>query len=176
MYKEHKRLLMLDDVDRRKFVDSLFKNSHGYSRSYMPQIPSDKLDNILIHFAKKYKVYKEVVPISKLKPSQKEYDFNKVRKSVANNKDWQAHPFVVAKDYSLADGHHRYVDGMMTCPDDTEVTCYRINLDINKLLQILNRMKVTSREDIEGNVVEESWGSNLTEEKIISIIEESAEE
>lgn len=136
------KLLKFDNFDK----DEYLSNHSNIDRSKMPQIPENELDTILIHFMNRHGgIRKEVVPITKLQPTQNELDMDKVRDMIKSDHNWRDRKYVVSKEYKLCDGHHSIICGLIGDPD-ASVTVYRSKLPIEKMIQILNRLKVTNQE------------------------------
>lgn len=144
-YEAANYLANIENMDKKLEIEEMFANGPQIARSKMPQIDSEFSDNVLIHFAKKYKVQKVKMKVTDLKPSQSEYDFGKVKQHVANGSDWNDKPFLLAGKNNLLDGHHRAVQGMMTEPD-TDVTAYKLGMPLERAIKILNRLKFSYRE------------------------------
>jgi hypothetical protein len=137
------KLLKFDNFDK----DAYLANSFDIPRNKMPQIPDDELDRILIHFMNKHGgAKKEIVPIAKLQPTQNEIDMDKVRDMIKKDDGhWRKRIYIVSKDFRLCDGHHSHVYGMIDDPT-AEVTIYRSKLPIDRMLNILRRLKITTIE------------------------------
>jgi len=151
-YASAKYLASMDDSKKKLDIEEIFANGPQLPREKMPQIDRHLTDDILMHFAKKYKVYKEQLPVNSMKPTQKDYSFGQVKQKVANGVSWSDSPFFVDKDYRLLDGHHRWVQGMMTEPDQ-KATVYRIAMPYDRAIRILNALKHTYRVMPDGSKV-----------------------
>lgn len=137
-------LLKYDAFD----FDDYLKDSIGIERAKMPQVNKEVIDEFLIHFANKYNVRKETVPAIKLRPTQNEINKSKVREMIRSGESaWKNRVFLVSKEYRIADGHHQHLTALIEEPE-TNVTVYRTNLDIRKMLDILRRMKITQFRDV----------------------------
>ena len=143
-------LLKADNFDDKDYISY----SEDLPRARMPQIPKEEIDSIIIHFGNKHGgLRKTSCPIKKLMPTQNEIDMDKVRKFIRkNDHNWKERRYIVSKDFKLADGHHDIVTGLIEDPD-SEVTIYKSRLPIRKLIEVLNKMKVSNREDIKGSKV-----------------------
>ena len=129
-----------DAIEKDGFdVDGWLKQSKGIKRDKMPQLPKENMSDFLIHFAKKYKVKRMVVPVSKLKPIQNEVNMEKVNRMMGKDKA-SKRTYFVSKDYGIADGTHGALSIMMKDPN-TDVNIYRTNLPCKKMIEILNKMK-----------------------------------
>lgn len=127
-------------------LDEWIGKGLGVKRNKMPQIDSDQMDYVLMHLSKKYKIRKMVLPVSKLLPIQSEINKDKVMKMVKKGKSPKM-PFLISKNYRLCDGTHSVASQLMTNPNN-EVTVYRSNLECKKLIEILNKLKVTYKKEI----------------------------
>jgi hypothetical protein len=78
------------------------------SRSVLPQIKGDSLQNFLNHLdALGVKYTKKTMNASDLKPSQGEFNIDKVKALIRTNNDTK--PIIVSKDNYVLDGHHRWL-------------------------------------------------------------------
>lgn len=138
---------LVGDFDINKWI----KQGIGLSRNKMPQIDSDQMDYVILHLSNKYKLRKMIVPVSKLLPLQSEINLEKVNKMVKKitkkNKFTQKIPFLVSKDYRLCDGTHTAAS-ILSTNSNMEVVIYRSNLESKKLIEILNKLKVTYKKEI----------------------------
>ncbi len=149
-YQSSKFLNDLDNMDRKLEIEQLYAAGPQIPRAKMPQVDREFTDDVLRHFAMKYKVWKEKVATNKLLPTQKDYNFGQVKQKVANGVAWNDSPFIVDKDYRLLDGHHRWTQGMFTEPDK-DSTVYRLNVPYDRAIRILTAMKNVYRMDDDGN-------------------------
>lgn len=137
----------LNESFSEKFsIEDWINKGLGIKRNRMPQIDSDHLDYCLLHLSSKYKVKKMVIPVSKLLPIQSEINLEKVNKMVKKGKKPKT-PFLLSKDYRLSDGTHSAASLMLQDPN-AEVTVYRTNLESKKLIEVLNKLKVTYKKEI----------------------------
>lgn len=118
----------------------------GVKRNRMPQIDKDQMDYCLMHLSNKYKVQKITIPVNKLLPIQSEINMEKVEKMVKGKSKAKV-PFLVSKDYRLCDGTHSVASLLLQNPKK-EVTVYRTNLEEKKLIEILNKLKVTYKKEL----------------------------
>lgn len=131
------------------------KHALDRKRETMPQIASEDVDQVVIHFAQNspnVKVTKKLVPLSKLKPTQSEINEDKVN---SMSVDTNATRFIVSKNYYMADSHHHWAaihEAYKDAENEPTVTVYKINLEIGELLRRLNLMKVSGKKDIADNV------------------------
>lgn len=122
-------------------------NSLGIPRNRMPQVPDDNLDDFLLHFKSRWNVKKKTIPLKKLKPTQGEINMDKVKSMLRKKKKpYFLRKFIVSKDYRIADGHHAHVAGMLKDPNHP-VTVYQVSVTGKKMLEILNKLKITYREE-----------------------------
>jgi len=129
--------------------------SLGKKRSEMPQIDKDNYLDVINHFASKdgIKVKKSIKALNKLNPSQNEFNNDKITsilKDLSNGEKFKV-IFFISKDNYIVDGHHNWAAGL-EFDENMEVTCYKINLPIKDLLKRLNLMKITTKEDVNGQV------------------------
>jgi len=121
----------------------------GRKRDTMPQISSKDIDKFLIHFSDKVKVVPVKVRLNSIKPSQSEFLEDKILDKTTDD-HWKTRRYILSKDNYLIDGHHSWAAGL-EMQEDYEVDAYRINLSIKDLLRRTNLMKISRKEDLEGN-------------------------
>lgn len=130
-------------------IEDYLKQSLNITRDKMPQIPDSELDSFIMHFSSKYGLKKLQVPLCKLKPTQNEINIDKVRDMIKDRSErWKERKYLVSKNWHLADGHHDCVCGMIQNPNEL-VTIYKVNLPIEKMLQIMRKLKITKFKDVE---------------------------
>ena len=139
-------------------IDFKYKkySSLGRSRSSMPQIEKNFNDDLLIHFSRslgKNGVKKTKIKLCDLKPTQVEFNTQKIISILEEKSNpWKNTIFFVSKDNYIVDGHHRWAAGL-ELNQDQEVDCYVLKLPIKELLRRLNIMKVTSKRDVNDNIL-----------------------
>lgn len=143
-----------------KYQSFFDKPNLGRERSTMPQVDADDIDSFIIHFSnhaggKSKGVEKKRIRIGDLNPSQNEIDEEKVNKMEAEGYDWRARVFLISKDKFVIDGHHALALGLLQDPD-AEVDCYVVNLKGKELLRRTNLLKISRKEDLNGNEVKKS--------------------
>ncbi len=129
--------------------DGWLSKSSGLSRNKMPQVDKDAMDYVLLHMARKHKITKKQVPISRLRPIQSELNMDKVNKMVKGG-DAINRTYIVSNKYGLADGTHGIASLLANDKSNDEqlVTVYRTNLPCKKLIEIMNKLKVTYKKEI----------------------------
>jgi len=132
------------DLAYKKYMST----SLGRKRSTMPQLSKDNFQSFVDHFDDKTTVTKIEMRLKDLKPAQNELDDDKVLDFYQNGvrKDI----FIASKDSYIMDGHHNWAAGLEE-DEDQLVSVELIGLPINELLRRANIMKLTTKEDINGN-------------------------
>lgn len=130
-------------------LDNWIKKGNGIPRNRMPQVDSDSMDYVIMHMANKYKVKKMRVPISRLKPIQSEINIDKVKK-MSDNSDSLNRNYIVSNKFGLADGTHGIASLLINDKSNDEqlVTVYKTNIPCKKLIEIMNKLKVTYKKEI----------------------------
>lgn len=126
-------------------------NTLGRTRDSMPQIDSDHIDDVILHFQGKSpdaKVTKQNIKLSDLKLAQNEINEDKVLNILETIDPKKLTRFVVSKDNYLLDGNHR-ICALLEIDEEAEVACYKIDLKAKEALRRLNLMKVTKNKDID---------------------------
>ena len=146
--KQNKSFLELSE--KLNYKNYLFLNK-GYLRNEMPQISADDIDDVVAHFGgKEIAVTKVKIRLRDLKPAQIEFNDDKVMSMARNGLPDRT--FVVSSDNYLVDGHHGWAGGL-EIDDNHYVDCYVINLPIEKLINRANRMNITHKKDVDGNIL-----------------------
>ena len=132
----------------KKYIDS----SLGRSRDTMPQIDSENIDDVILHFSQKSpnaKVTKEVVLADKINFIQGEVDESKIL-SMMDGGVKKMTRFLLAKadrKYYLIDGHHRFC-ALCELEDNPSISAYVIHLSPKETVRRLNLMKISSNDSI----------------------------
>lgn len=122
-------------------VDDYLKRSKGYKRIHMPQLDYEQLIGSMSDLSKYFPVYKCMLPVKLMKPTQSEINMDKVVNNLATygKQNPNEVEFVLSKGNYLLDGHHRHVSLMLTDPEAL-VTCYVfVSLEIDDLISIIKR-------------------------------------
>lgn len=125
-------------------------NTLNRTRDTMPQIDSDNIDDVILHFQGKSpdsKVTKENISLSDLKFAQNEINEDKVLEILENIDPDKLTRFLVSKDNYIIDGNHR-ICALCEIDEEMEVPCYKIHLDAKEAIRRLNLMKITRNDDI----------------------------
>lgn len=135
-----------------RYKDYLYTNI-GRKRESMPQISSENIDDIILHFGNNTNIVikKCLCKVKELLPTQYEFDDMKVLQKIAKIGDNKQKPFIISQDKHLVDSHHNWAS-LMEIDPDMEVTCYIINLPIVELLRRLNIMKISHNKDINDDI------------------------
>lgn len=98
---------------------------------------------------------KETVAASSLKPTQKDFNKDKVD-SIKKDKAYNSKALIVTKDDKILDGHHRW---KAAHEDDADIPVFRIDLDFDDLYDFVeNKDYVKYKELHEANM---EWNSAL---------------
>lgn len=119
-------------------------------RNIMPQIQSKDIPAFLEWLKKDgVKVSKKRVPLSKIKPSQGEFNPDKIRhmmkKKISLDK-----PAIMSKDMYIADGHHRYASDLNKNEKGT-FPVWEVGLNIHELLSAMRRFDLSYTKEIHEN-------------------------
>lgn len=139
----------LNESNNSYDLEKWISRGQGLTRNRMPQVDNDAMDYVLMHMANKYKVKKLQVPVSRLRPIQSELNFDKVNK-MAKKDDAINRKYIVSSKYGLADGTHGIASLLVNdkSNDEQMVTIYKVNLPCKKLIEIMNKLKVTYKKEI----------------------------
>jgi ADP-ribose pyrophosphatase YjhB (NUDIX family) len=142
-------------MEYQKFQYSYYTSkSLGRKRESMPQISINRLEDFILHFqgkSKGVKVSKKMKMVKDLKPSQSDFNNNKIFGMIMSG-DVPDNKFIISKDCYIVDGHHRWATLLELNPNQ-EVPVYQINLPIKELLRRSNLLKMTGKSDIEDNEI-----------------------
>lgn len=117
------------------------KKSLGIPRYEMPQIREVDIEEFIKFLKNKnIKVLKKKISLSKLKATQEEVNFEKIKKKHRDFKrtKQKIKPFIVSKDNHILDGHHQLFALKEIIPN-AKVNCYLINLKITQLLNMAKK-------------------------------------
>lgn len=131
------------DLKYTKYV----KNGLGKERKNMPQIDADNIKKVIKHFEDKdVDVAEKSIEISKIKPSQKDFDDNKIIGMMKKGSDKINVKYLLSKDGYLVDGHHRWASALEE-DDKQNVSITQIDLPIKSLLKRISSLKLTYKEN-----------------------------
>src|SRR5690606_38905953 len=154
---------LLKAIDTSQTGDFKYKkyllNTLNRTRDTMPQIDSDNIDDVILHFQGKSpdsKVTKENISLSDLKFAQNEINEDKVLEILENIDPDKLTRFLVSKDNYIIDGNHR-ICALCEIDEEMEVPCYKIHLDAKEAIRRLNLMKITRNDDITKSEEDESF-------------------
>ena len=125
--------------------ETKLQDNIGIPRSKMPQIHSRlALADVIAKLSTKYSVKPTTMQLGSLKFTQNEINQDKVKKMI--DKGIDDDPFyIVSKENRLADGHHTYASQLEIDGSKHRVEVYKVDLPIKKLLDVLNKMKHTTK-------------------------------
>lgn len=132
------------------------KSGLGLTRDKLPQVDDENLDDFLIHYSDKAKVIKTKVRLKNLKFSQGEINNEKVI-AILNDEeeDWKTRKYIMSLDKYLLDGHHSVAAGLEV-DEEFEVDVYRVNLPMKSLISRTNKMKISTKKDIEDKEIKKA--------------------
>ena len=143
----------------------LYTESKGISRVDMPQIDFEHLPEFKKFLKDKGVLFKiESVPISSLKPTQKEFNPTKVKVKLKQIKDKSCDKVMLSSsDNYIMDGHH-YYSAMLELQKETGkeqmVSILVIDKDIDSLLKLAFKFDKTYTKNInETKTFKDSLGS-----------------
>ncbi len=148
--------------------------SLGRTRDSMPQIKDSEIDSFLLHFAgksKTTKVTKLKMKLKDLKPTQKEFNEDKIIQGLGNS-NWKKRIYIISKDNYLLDGHHSWGSGL-EMNEDQEVSVYKVNLPIKELLRRSNLLKISSKKDVQDNIVKSLFDDFITTDEEFLLVLDS---
>ena len=115
-----------------------FAHSHGLERHDLPQIHAADIPDFL-EFLKENGVHikEKTVPVSTLKPTQKEYLEDKVEAKIADfdSGKEKLKPFLVSSDNFIMDSHHQLV-ALKRVDKSQRVEIMQADVDVDKMLAL----------------------------------------
>lgn len=130
-----------------------YKDSKNISRDQMPQIVSADVPEF-IEFLKKrgVKVSKETVRVGSLKPTQYEYDMDKVEKMKSAPDSVLKKIIMASKDNHILDGHHRYSALKEKNPSE-RLPIWKIDVPIKDLIKLSFEFPKTFKKAIHESII-----------------------
>jgi len=128
------------------YIAKAASNSLGYKRDFLPQI--NDVEQTLDHVVNRWGAKTRKMKIKSLKPSQNEFNTEKVRGMVYDDtfNPYDRTYFVDENGY-LLDGHHSWIYGNIVNPEK-RVRVVWIPLPFKKVKTILNRLKNTDNKTV----------------------------
>lgn len=125
-----------------------YKNSKGIPRDKMPQIKSDDVPEF-VKFLKDLgiKSKNEKVEVINLKPTQKEFNPEKVAKLQTAPMNVLTKVIIKSKDNFILDGHHRY-SALLVIDPHAKINVISVNVGITELLKRAFEFPKTFTKDI----------------------------
>lgn len=124
------------------------KSDINISRAQMPQISSKDVPTFLQQLKKEGIAFrKKQLPVGILKPSQGEFNPDKIKKMM---KDWQAvkdKPLLVSRDFYIIDGHHRYA-GQLNDDPKSKITVIQVQLNVLDLIKKMHDFELSFTKQI----------------------------
>lgn len=121
-----------------------------YKRHDLPQLPQDQVEPFLKSLSSSNISYvTELIPVGMLKPSQVEFNDEKVKKQVQRGiKELASNGYVVSKDNYIFDGHHRW-KALLELDSSEQIKCYKVNVDIDELITLAHNFGSTFTKSID---------------------------
>lgn len=120
------------------FHESL--NEDGNKRRYaMPQI--DDNDKYLKWLEEVHDIssQRKVVSTAKLKPTQKEFNEDKIKSLMNSKQDWRDKEILICKDMHIFDGHHRWAAADRS--EERKIKAHQIDENLDKVLEMTKEYK-----------------------------------
>jgi hypothetical protein len=111
----------------------------GIPRSQMPQIRSTDVPDFLRWLVKDQRipVKRQMTPVGRLTPTQKELDLEKVSKLMGQPEQLRK-PLIASREGRILDGHHRWA-ALYRLDPNVRVPVYHVSLPIKGLLNVGHR-------------------------------------
>jgi hypothetical protein len=136
-----------------KYKDRL-KDSLGLRRCELPQIDQNNFMDILRDLQENVTVVEAEVPLTQLKPSQGEFDEEKIISMLANF-DRPTIKYIVSQDGYIMDGHHDWASRLEE--DETGIAdVLMVGMSAQDLIDYLNATGVFHKVDIDDKEVKKS--------------------
>lgn len=127
------------------------------ARKNMPQI--DNMDKFIEDITKNdYKIKSEKVDPQTLKPTQNEFNKEKVKGMIQSGK-YKNKPIVVTSDNYILDGHHRWKAHLVQKEQQPVI---RVNMSFDKLFDFVEGKKYVKYKQIHESALAEWFGSNMS--------------
>ena len=115
---------------------SIPKGNLNVPRNKMPQIKSTDVPEFITFLKDRgIKVDKKDMPVSNIKPTQKDINKEKVVALSTVKASNLKKPVIISKDFHLLDGHHRWLALLNQDPKNT-IPANIVNVDIKSLLNL----------------------------------------
>ena len=126
-----------------------FKNSCGIPRKDMPQIHKSNTVSFCCWLQREFNVTSRFVScrIFKIKPTQSEYNTEKVQSKMDEGLENIKKPLVVSGEGYLLDGHHTY-KAIMNIYQNERVDVIRIDTPIKQLIEYAKKYEHSYTKDI----------------------------
>lgn len=126
-------------ADLCKMKPPVCEDNLGIERKDMPQLEDEVVDKFLADLKKKgFSVTRLDKPIGLLKATQREINYEKVKKLAGLIEDgtvaFDKMPLIVSNDNYVLDGHHRWAASLVTDPSKNQAI-YQVGMPIEKLLK-----------------------------------------
>ena len=146
-FKEYVNYEQLQETDLTEAVAN-YKHSKGILRSKMPQIKSNDVPEF-VKFLKDdgVKSKREDIAVKDLKPTQKEFNPDKVSKLSTAPMAILTKVIIKSKDNFILDGHHRY-SALLTLDVNAKIKVISVDLGITELLKKAFEFPKTFTKDV----------------------------
>jgi len=147
------RVETLRDAEKKFKFESKISKSLNKKRHEMPQVDPDNVTEFIKHFDDKVGVSSVKRKLNQLKPSQNEFDKDKILHFISEYENSDKQPkkvkYIISDDNYLLDGHHRWAAALELQNENSPVECYKINLPADDLIKQSNKLKMTKNVDID---------------------------
>jgi len=116
---------------------TLPKQNLGIRRKDMPQIKSDHIEDFMKYMkGEGILIRKIIIPVDKIKATQKEINQNKILKLMHDEAENHLNkPIIISKDNYLLDGHHRWL-ALWNKFTEYKLVAFQANVYIQDLLDL----------------------------------------
>lgn len=130
----------------REKVEIPQKKSMGFQRKEMPQVEGKNVPKFLTFLKKNGVSYKEkIVDSKKLKPTQNQFNREKVQGMIDVIDSKKQHPIMVSRDGFVIDGHHRWLAHYNL---GRKMSVYEIDLTVNDALDKMHDFPLSIKRNL----------------------------
>jgi Zn finger protein HypA/HybF involved in hydrogenase expression len=128
----------------------------GVPRRNMPQIKRKHMEKFIDWLKEEGVKVKEVkIPLTDLKPTQKEFNTQKVHLMMNEDKHKLSKPLFVSKDNYILDGHHRWL-AQLNIDDTKKAKCIQVDLDAKEFLDKAKDFDKVRYKDLDDNTFKDT--------------------
>lgn len=141
----------------KNFTTFLSERVQIRARKNMPQI--DNMDEFVKDLKKEgYKINSEKIEAKKLKPTQSDFNMDKVKGMIASG-NYKNKSIVVTSDNYILDGHHRWKSHMEVGEDQPII---RVNMTFEKLFDFVDGKKYVKYKQIHEAHLNDWYNTNMS--------------